>query len=62
MFTVIDTAAAIPAFIGMQNNWWVPFLRMRDKDIYLTDLNTNITSLTNFSIKDDGCVGSDDIR
>jgi hypothetical protein len=40
---IIDTAAAIPAFFRIQNNWRFALLRMRDINIDLADFHTMIT-------------------
>ena len=46
-------AAAVPAFVRMQNNWRTPFFGIGDKDIHLADIDADIASCAEFGIKDD---------
>jgi hypothetical protein len=51
--TIHDTAAAVPAFIGMQDDRRVSFFLIRDKDIHLADIDADIASCAEFGIKND---------
>ena len=62
IFTVVNATTTIPTLIRMQNNWRLSFLGLRDKNVYLTDLNTNIACLADFCIKDYRRVWSGYIR
>jgi hypothetical protein len=55
---IIDTATAIPAFLGMKYDRWLAFLRVRDVDIYLTVFNAHIAPVANLWVKDDRSAGS----
>jgi hypothetical protein len=59
---VVDTAAAIPAFLGMQYYGWFAFLGIWDIDVYLTGLNTLVAPVAFFRIKDNRFTGGGDIR
>ncbi len=58
---VIDTAAAVPAFIRVQDDRGLTFFRVGDKDIYLAVLHTGVTASTDFSIIDYRVSGADNI-
>ncbi len=49
-----DTAAAVPAFVGMQDDRWISFFRVGDEDIHLADIDADIASCAELGIEDDG--------
>jgi hypothetical protein len=59
--TVIDTATAIPAFIGMQYHWWFAFLWIGYEYVYLADFNASIASVTDIGIENYRISGTNDI-
>jgi hypothetical protein len=50
--TIIDTAAAVPAFIRMQYDGRFAFLRVGHKYVYLADIYTGVTPIADIRIKD----------
>jgi hypothetical protein len=60
-WAIIDTAAAVPAFIRMQNDRRLTFFRVWDKDIYLAVLHTGVTASTDFGIVYYRVTGADNI-
>jgi hypothetical protein len=59
---IIDTAAAVPAFIGMQYDGWFAFLRIGHKYIYLAYIYTGIAPVTDIWIKNYRSVRCGNIR
>jgi hypothetical protein len=49
--TIIDTAAAIPAFVRMQYDRWFAFLRVGHEHVYLADIYTGVTPIADIRIK-----------
>jgi hypothetical protein len=58
---IIYTAAAIPAFLGMQDDRRFAFLGIGDVNVYLTGFDTLITSVAFLRVKNDWSTGSRDI-
>jgi hypothetical protein len=59
--TLIDTAAAIPAFIGMQYYRWLAFLGVGYKYIYLADFYAGVATVADIGIKNYRASGADNI-
>jgi hypothetical protein len=59
--TLVDTAAAIPAFIGMQYYRWFAFLGIGYKYVYLADLHAGVTSVADIGIENYRISGADNI-
>lgn len=57
-----DTAAAVPAFIRMQDDRRVSFFRIGDENIHLADIDADIASLAELGIEDDGRIRRCNIR
>jgi hypothetical protein len=55
---IIYTAAAIPAFIWMQDNRRVAFLGIGNVNVYLTALDALVTSIAFLWVKMDWSIGS----
>jgi hypothetical protein len=53
---IINAAAAIPAFIGMQYDRRFAFLRMGNIHIYLADLHTMVTPVADILIENNRIV------
>ncbi len=51
--TIRNTAAAIPAFIRVQDYWGFVFFRVGDKNIYLTDFHAVVAAGTDIRIEND---------
>ena len=51
MRAIHGTTAAIPAFIGMQNDRRISFLRIGNKDIHLADIDASIASRAEVGIE-----------
>ena len=49
--TLIDTAAAVPALIGMQYYRWFAFLGIGYKHVYLADLHAGVTAIADIGIE-----------
>ena len=58
---VIDTAAAIPALIGMQYYRWFAFLGVGYKYVYLADLHTGVAAIAEIGIENYRTGGADNI-
>jgi hypothetical protein len=56
-----SAAAAVPAFIGVQNDWRLLFFRVRDKDIDLADFHAVVATGTDISIENYWISRADDI-
>jgi hypothetical protein len=54
-------AAAVPAFIRMQDHRGLAFFRVRDKDVYLAYINAGIAAGTEVRIKNHRISGTDDV-
>jgi hypothetical protein len=60
--TIVDTAAAVPALIRVQDHGRLALLGIRDIDIYLADFDTVIAAVAALGIESDRLVGSGHIR
>jgi hypothetical protein len=58
---VVNAAAAVPAFIRMQDHGRLPFFGIRNIDIDLADFNTMVAAVAALGIESDGLVGCSDI-
>jgi hypothetical protein len=58
---IVDAAAAVPAFIRVQDNRGFSFFRVGDKDINLADLHAGVASGTEIGVVNYGISGADDI-
>ncbi len=58
----IHTAAAVPAFIGMQDNGRLALLRIRDIHVYQTHLHALVAAIAYFFIENHRLIGSGYIR
>jgi hypothetical protein len=59
---IVNTAAAIPAFIRVQDHGRLTLLWIRDIDIDLADFNTMIAAVAAIGIESNRLVGRDYIR
>jgi hypothetical protein len=59
--TLIDTAAAVPALIGMQYYRWFAFLGVGYKYVYLADLHAGVTTIADIGIENYRISGADNI-
>jgi hypothetical protein len=59
--TFIDTGAAIPAFVGMQDYGRLTFLGIGYVDVYRTDLNTAVAPVADISLENYRPAGCRDI-
>jgi hypothetical protein len=59
--TFIDTGAAIPAFVGMQDYGRLTFLGIGYVDVYRTNLDTAVAAVADFGIKNYRTAGCSDI-
>ena len=59
---IIDTAAAIPAFVGVKNNRRFALLGMGYINVYLADFNTMVAPIADIRIENHGVVRCSDIR
>jgi hypothetical protein len=50
--TMLYTIATEPAFIGVENDGWLFFLRIGDKDIGTADIHARKTSRAEFRVYD----------
>ncbi len=48
---IVNAAAAVPAFIRVQNDWGFLFFRIGDKDIYLADFHAVVAAGTDIRIE-----------
>jgi hypothetical protein len=48
---IINATAAVPAFVGVQDNRGLAFLMVGNIDIHLTDFHAMVTTVTDFSMK-----------
>jgi hypothetical protein len=60
--THIDTAAAIPALIGMQYYRWLAFLRVGYEYVYLANLHAGVAAVADIGIKYYRISRADNIR
>jgi len=60
--TIINTAAAIPAFIGMQYDRWFAFLWIGYEYVYLADLYTDVAPVADIRIKNHRGIRCNHIR
>ena len=60
--TIIDTAAAVPAFIRMQDNWRFAFLGVGYVNIYLADFYTMVAPVAYLRIESHRLVRCSNIR
>ena len=49
--TIVGAAAAIPAFLGMKNDGRFALLRMRDVDVNLACIHTDVASVADLWVK-----------
>jgi hypothetical protein len=54
---IINTAAAVPAFLGMQDNRRFAFLGIGNVNIYLTGFDTLVTPVAFLRVKIDWTIG-----
>ena len=59
--TIVNAAAAIPAFFRMQNNRWLAFLRMGYINIYLADFHAVVAAVAYIGIENHRLVRCGDI-
>jgi hypothetical protein len=61
MRTIINTAAAIPALIGMKYYRWFAFFRVGYKYVYLADIHAGVAAVANIRIENYRISGADNI-
>jgi hypothetical protein len=54
---IVNTAAAIPAFVGVQDNWRLAFLGIGYVYVYLADLDTVVAPVAYIRIENHGAAG-----
>jgi hypothetical protein len=59
---IVDTAAAVPAFVGMKDNRRFALLGVGYINVYLADFNTMIAPVAYIGIKNHGVVRCCDVR
>jgi hypothetical protein len=57
-----SAAAAVPAFIRVQDHWGLLFFRVGDKDIHLADFHAVVATDTGFRIENYRISRADNIR
>jgi hypothetical protein len=62
MLAVDRTAAAVPALIGMQNDWRAALVGVGNKHVHLAYIHTRIASDAEFRVENYRRVGSRDVR
>ena len=62
MLAVNDTAAAVPALIGMQYDWRAALVGIGNEHVYLAYIHTRVASLAEIRIENHWRVRSRDIR
>jgi hypothetical protein len=60
--TIVNTTAAIPALIRVQDHGWLTLLGIRYIDIDLTDFNAMIAAVAAIGIESDRFIGCSYIR
>jgi hypothetical protein len=60
--TVIDTAATVPALVGVQYYRWFAFLGIGYKYVYLADFHTDVAAVADIGIENDRISRADYIR
>jgi hypothetical protein len=58
---IVDTAAAIPAFVGVKNNRRSALLGVGYINVYLADFNTMVAPITDIRIENHGVVRRGDV-
>jgi len=61
MRAIVNTTAAVPALVRMQDNWRVPFFRMGNKYINLAYIDTVVATLACIRVKNNRRIGCNNI-
>jgi len=59
---IVNAAAAIPAFIRVQDYGRLAFFRVGDKDVYLANLDAGVAAVAFLGIIENRVAGADGIR